>query len=401
MPCHPILTTAAAAALDVLQRPVWVFDPVCQRHVHANPAALRLWGAATLQAFMEQDSSGTAQAMRTGTELALADGAVLQERVTFCPLGVPITVETVTSGVRLLNGNLGMLMEGRVLDVLAAEVMALEAVRHTCALVSWYDATGAVTFRNPSATAVYAGTRSAGAGTFAASFDDPAEAAAAWQQAWDGVPALVEARVWTAAGLRWHRISLRRVPDPATGAPSILVNEQDVSVSVQARLQVEHLAMHDALTDLPNRTLFRRRMEDAAQSGTPFAVLMVDLDRFKAVNDTHGHGAGDAVLQAVAARLRGSIRRTDTLARLGGDEFGVLLPGLDAAAASRMAAALIARVQEECDVGGFAVQVGASVGIALHGGSGAALALDDLVRAADRALYGAKSAGRNTVCVSA
>ena len=292
-------------------------------------------------------------------------------------------------------------MEGRVLDVPAAEVMALEAVRHTCALVSWYDAAGALAFRNPSATAVYAGAGSVGAGTFAASFENPAEAAAAWKQAWDGEPALVEARVRTAAGLRWHRVSLHRVPNPATGAPSILVNEQDVSLSVAARLQVEHLATHDALTDLPNRTLFRRRMEEAARSGAPFAVLMVDLDRFKAVNDTHGHGAGDVVLQAVAARLRGSIRRTDTLARLGGDEFGVLLPGLDATEASHMAAALIERVRESCDVGGVSVQVGASVGIALHGGLGAAPRLDDLVRAADRALYGAKSAGRNMVQVSA
>lgn len=391
----PQLTADAIRGLDLLQCPVWVFDPGRQRHVHANPAALRLWRAPDLQSLLQRDLSDASDAIRARTKAAMSKlvrGAVVHERTTFYPLGQAITVGTVISAVMLLDGQPGMLLEGRILDVSAEEVRALEALRHTTVLVSLFDQGGAALFRNPVATAAYPGLQE-----FAGPFLDQAEAAAIWEQAWDGQPMSAEMQVQTAGGPRWHRIGLRRTLDPATGAQAMLVNEQDVSVAVDARLQVEHLATHDALTDLPNRTLFRRRLDAAAQSGQPFAVLMVDLDRFKAVNDTHGHAAGDAVLQAVAARLRGMIRQGDTLARLGGDEFGVLLPGVGhAPAAAHVAAALIKRVQEKCDAYGQQIQIGASIGIALHDGLGAAACLDTLVRAADRALYGAKAAGRDT-----
>jgi len=89
----------------------------------------------------------------------------------------------------------------------------------------------------------------------------------------------------------------------------------------------EHQALHDALTGLPNRTLFRDRIEHAVRAGRKGAVMLIDLDHFKEINDTLGHHAGDRLLQEVSQRLRSSLAVHDTVARLGGDEFGLLLPG--------------------------------------------------------------------------
>jgi diguanylate cyclase (GGDEF)-like protein len=154
-----------------------------------------------------------------------------------------------------------------------------------------------------------------------------------------------------------------------------------------------HQALHDSLTGLPNRRLFLDRLEHALQrsSGTDaVAVLFLDLDRFKAVNDTLGHDAGDRLLVEVAGRLRGCVRPSDTIARLGGDEFAVLMEGLvtdrDAA---RLAERIAATVREPVMLDGREVLVTASAGIALGRGG-------DPLRDADTAMYRAKAAGGGT-----
>jgi two-component system cell cycle response regulator len=155
----------------------------------------------------------------------------------------------------------------------------------------------------------------------------------------------------------------------------------------------------DPLTGLPNRRAFEedlaREVARAERSGTPLAVVTLDVDRFKAVNDAHGHAAGDAVLRAVAARAEGAIRAGDVLARLGGEEFGILLPGADLAravdAAERIRSTLAAAPVEAA---GRALAVTASFGCAAlaRGEAG-----DALVARADARLYDAKHAGRNRV----
>ena len=183
----------------------------------------------------------------------------------------------------------------------------------------------------------------------------------------------------------WMEASVRLTHDPVSGAPNgYVASVRGVAQRKQTEARLEHLASHDPLTGLPNRTLLSRRLAAAiadAQNGRqPFALLCMDLDRFKPVNDTHGHQAGDAVLREVAARLRAAIRPSDTVARIGGDEFAVIHP--------------IKAVGEPFRVGDGPVSLGLSVGIACAPAHG--LDPDALLSVADRALYDAKTAGRNT-----
>jgi diguanylate cyclase (GGDEF)-like protein/PAS domain S-box-containing protein len=156
-----------------------------------------------------------------------------------------------------------------------------------------------------------------------------------------------------------------------------------------------HQALHDPLTELPNRVLLHDRLGQAIVTGTrtaePVTLLVLDLDRFKEVNDTLGHQSGDRLLQEVSTRFRASVRASDTVARLGGDEFAVLLPGTDAATAAVAAAKLLAALDRPVVLEGFEFLLGASLGIATFPDHGADA--DTLLRRADMAKYEAKRAG--------
>lgn len=153
-----------------------------------------------------------------------------------------------------------------------------------------------------------------------------------------------------------------------------------------------HQVLHDALTGLPNRVLLHDRINQAVlaakRSGTTFALLAIDLDGFKDVNDSLGHRCGDAVLQTTSSRLVQSIRESDTVARMGGDEFLVLLPGVGAPAAQTMATVLRDALQRPIEVEGTTVTVGASVGVSVYPTDGADVTT--LLSAADQAMYRAK-----------
>jgi diguanylate cyclase (GGDEF)-like protein len=157
--------------------------------------------------------------------------------------------------------------------------------------------------------------------------------------------------------------------------------------------QTEHEALHDALTGLPNRSFFRQQVEAAAHTRavqTTAAVLLMDLDRFKEVNDTLGHHNGDLLLQAVAARLRGVVRPGDVVARLGGDEFGILLVGApDRDTADSLASRVVDAFTAPFVVHDLTLEVGASIGIAMYPDDGQDV--DTLVQRADVAMYQAKN----------
>jgi diguanylate cyclase (GGDEF)-like protein len=158
----------------------------------------------------------------------------------------------------------------------------------------------------------------------------------------------------------------------------------------------ERLALRDPLTKLPNRVLFRERAERAIQSarrgGSRVAIMILDLDRFRVINDTLGHPAGNALLSKIGSRLQTALRETDTVSRLGADEFGVLLPEVaDAPAASLTADRLLKTLEFPFPIGGVSVEVEASVGIAMFPDHGEDV--DELLQRADVAMYVAKDSG--------
>ena len=175
-----------------------------------------------------------------------------------------------------------------------------------------------------------------------------------------------------------------------------LTTYEDITESRRADLRLAYVTRHDALTDLPNRILFREKLAEAimhARRGQPLALLSLDLDQFKAVNDTLGHPVGDALLRAVAGRLMTRTRESDTVARLGGDAFAVVQTPINGPLeAVALAERLVGMLDEPFDVEGHHIVIGTSVGIAFAPQDG--LDPDDLLKSADLALSRAKQDGR-------
>jgi diguanylate cyclase (GGDEF)-like protein/PAS domain S-box-containing protein len=193
-------------------------------------------------------------------------------------------------------------------------------------------------------------------------------------------------------------MALTAIRDAARQLTSYMAILTDITDRKRAEEATRHQAEHDALTDLPNRVLFVDRLHQALATSrrqhSQFALMFLDLDRFKSINDTHGHQAGDMVLREVAARLTGCVRGVDTVSRLGGDEFVVLLAdigGVDQAA--HVAGAVMQAVAQPVRAGEQEISLSVSIGIAISPSDGDDV--DTLLRHADVAMYHAKQNGRN------
>jgi diguanylate cyclase (GGDEF)-like protein/PAS domain S-box-containing protein len=183
------------------------------------------------------------------------------------------------------------------------------------------------------------------------------------------------------------------------GADTVAVI-RDVTERRRMEVALEHRALHDPLTDLANRSLFFDRLHQAIsgarREGGQIALVMLDLDGFKAINDAHGHAVGDGLLKKLAERLRRGLRSTDTAARIGGDEFALVLPLVsNRPAVERMARKRLAIAQEPLSIGRKMVHLGVSAGIAMYPEDGRDA--DTLLRHADTAMYAAKREGRSLV----
>lgn len=184
--------------------------------------------------------------------------------------------------------------------------------------------------------------------------------------------------------------------------PSILAWFYDITDRIEMEQKIRHLAYHDSLTDLPNRTLFEDRLslalKYASRNQLRLGVLFIDLDGFKAINDSYGHDVGDLLLKAVSERITSLLRLSDTLSRVGGDEFVVLLPEIDSIDDGlHVAEKLLTALALPIDIDDYKLQVSASIGLALYPEHG-----DDdqtLLKKADIAMYEAKKRGKNTVRV--
>lgn len=178
--------------------------------------------------------------------------------------------------------------------------------------------------------------------------------------------------------------------------------QQELADLARREAQARHLAYHDGLTGLPNRSLlqdrFHQAMSQAERHRKPLALLMIDLDEFKRVNDKLGHASGDKLLQAVAVRLTKSIRGADTACRYGGDEFVIMLPEIDSPnIATALATEIGARLSEPYIIDGHKIHTAVSVGVSVYPGDGRTL--DDLMKQADIAMYRSKGTGHSTSIV--
>lgn len=202
------------------------------------------------------------------------------------------------------------------------------------------------------------------------------------------------------SGEAFHaEMSIRPLFDPHGRVTHFLASGRDVSQRIAMMERLTRAATHDSLTELPNRALFLDRLDQALyhvqRDETRFTVALLDIDRFKTVNDSLGHSAGDAILRAVAQRLMTCVRKTDTVARLGGDEFGLLLSGaVDTDSAGQVLGKIVGAFAPPVPVESGDLAVSLSVGACLcvaHGAAGHAL-----LRQADAAMYHAKRRGGNS-----
>lgn len=217
-----------------------------------------------------------------------------------------------------------------------------------------------------------------------------------WSALLSGESRAAEFRIRNRRGeMRLMRAHARPVAGASGRVESIFGAAQDITERKRWEEALEHQALHDALTDLPNRTLLQDRLGAAIAAAQRedghLALLMIDLDRFKDINDNFGHYVGDLVLQQVGQRLRGILRASDTIARLGGDEFAIVLPTAHDEDATGIAAKLLGVLEAPFVVDGHQLAIGASIGLARFPLQ--AHDADSLLRHADTAMYAAKRSG--------
>ena len=267
-------------------------------------------------------------------------------------------------------------------------------------LVGVHDLEGTFTYVSPSCTALLGYTQQevVGRDPYQLSHtDDWKGVQAAFAAARTGRHTRTDLRLRTSSNQHtWFEMSVRPIYDNLGAIVQIQTSSRDISEQKAFENQLAHQALHEPLTGLPNRSLFMDRLRHALirakRTGGTVAVMFMDLDRFKIINDSMGHEAGDRLIQAVARRVQSVVREGDTVARLGGDEFGVLLEyGISQSDAEAVAQRILAEIEPPFTFSGQEMYVSSSVGIAFS--SADVEDPEDLLRYADVAMYRAKSEG--------
>ncbi|NKC31273.1 putative bifunctional diguanylate cyclase/phosphodiesterase [Falsiroseomonas selenitidurans] len=387
--------------LDRLTAAVWIFDIDQGRVTCANAAALEAWSADSLAELQSRDlktdmSPAVARRLRQYQGDFISHDAAFTEIWTLYPRGVPRPLEVRISGVLLEDGRMAMLCEARDEASLQPEALrSADALLHTKLMISLHDLNGRTLYCNPAARASFDGPQQ----DLPARFVHRRDHERMMQQIHSEAEAGLIAEVVCAAGRRWHELTARACHDPVSGRPSILVSETDVTELKEAEALAQSRAHHDPLTGLPNRLAMPARfaslVRKAEQRGAQIGVLFIDLDQFKAVNDTLGHLHGDGVLMEVARRLSELREEDDAVIRLGGDEFLFLATAGPEAPerVERLAQRLLERLALPVHGERRKLMVTPSVGIACFPQHGTNAEL--LMQRADLAMYEAKAGGRN------
>ena len=380
---------------------LWVYDFDAGRIIWANEPGLGIWNAGTLEELCQRDMI-TDMSVAVKRRLAqylhdfLAKDAVFSELWTVYPGGVPRSLQVRFSGLRLSDGRMALMCEGRTAESYEPEALRrADALIHTQVMISLYSRAGEALYFNPAASRAFACVDGDLSRRFVDRRDHKAMLRALEQ---DGEASRI-ALIHTESGRRWHEMTARFCHDPASGQPSILISETDVSRLKEEEERASKIAHTDALTGLPNRLalspIFERMMDGARSRDRRFGILFIDLDHFKAVNDTLGHAFGDMLLKEMAARLSALCRRGDHVVRLGGDEFlfFAAFRGRSDQRLRKLAGDIIASLSEPVLCEERVMTVTPSIGIALYPQHGTDM--PRLMQGADLALYATKGNGRN------
>jgi diguanylate cyclase (GGDEF)-like protein/PAS domain S-box-containing protein len=337
--------------------------------------------------------------------LALVDSlAVRQDRAA-------LTSELEIERVRLQQANDALAdemverLKAQQAELIAAQKLRMHVERTPLAVIEW-DRDHRVTAWNPAAEAIFGFSEKEALGRRAAEFLVPPAGGASVDAMWEE---LAETRDGTKVGLEnvtragaaiqceWYNTPLVDPGGRIVGFASLV---QDVTERLNTERTIHYMAHHDALTGLPNRRLMQDRLNQAIMQARRkqryVAVLFLDLDRFKLLNDTLGHDTGDYILKDVARRLTTCVREVDTVSREGGDEFVVILPDLERPENARIVADKILReFSRPVEIGGQEIHITTSIGISHYPND--ATDVNHLLKHADSAMYQAKDSGRNTV----
>ncbi|UTH72676.1 bifunctional diguanylate cyclase/phosphodiesterase [Chromobacterium sp. IIBBL 290-4] len=397
--CIPSWQEGFPALLAALSQPIWVFDIDHKRVFWANDAALHVWNADSVSELQARDMSidmsvSVSQRLKQYQQDFERDNARFVESWTLYPNGAPCALKVVFSGMRV-DGGMMMLCEAQSrVTADSATLRSAEALMHTSMSIALYDEAGVSLYRNPAARAQVANVTE----TWREHFIDDSD----WQSLRQGVAAVGQARrlaqVHTRNGRRWHEIAARACRDAVSGRDALLVSEVDITDLKHAEARASFLANHDVLTGLPNRNGMRSdflpHLQRARRAGWQIALMFIDLDRFKNVNDSLGHARGDELLVRMAGRLSQLMGKDERVARLGGDEFLVVMAAPQVQErAEQLGRRILQALSMPMRLGGMDIGVSASVGVSLC--LDEELDVEKLMRHADLAMYAAKDAGRN------
>jgi len=409
------------ALYELIPDVVWIFDLDKHGWWWGNSAALRFWGLDTLDQLINKDLSDDTQGARDRTlqtfELAAKNGLTVDPWTTY-PNGKPQTLymrhRAVLVGSERHRAIIAFINEEVSLGETPENLLLVEAMRYTTVLVTSFTFDGGVVIENPAATEAYRHIDPHSGPTdlcaFAARFVDPHEGKALLAEALARKGGRWTHLMDTSKGVRRHTLDIRMTRHPLNGEFLILVAEYDVTElhnaldeAGRAQAELRHLAHHDSLTGIPSLNFLLSGapalLAQARRNNQKTALLFIDLDGFKRINDQWGHGAGDQVLIEIAKRLSQNIRQSDIAARVGGDEFIILFNDIAGEqGVETLCRKIVDRVQlpirlsleGEADV---EANVGASIGIALFPDHGRDL--ESLIKTADHSMYGVKKGGKN------
>jgi diguanylate cyclase (GGDEF)-like protein len=381
--------------------PVWIFDVDRSRIYWANDAAIALWDANSLADLcardMAHDMSPSVRTRLVQYQEEFLLGHSHIEPWTLYPKGQPRTFKCHFSGIKIDQNRIALLgMALADADQSDSETLrSSQALLLTSVMVSLYEHSGKLIYANPAARTMLG----INLVELSSRFVDPTNFSELIYEVDLKGEFRAECLVNTVHGEFWHEITVQYGPDAVTGSNAYLVSETDISMRRAAQQQAHLLAYNDGLTGLVNRVSLVEQLDRELQLAKRYkqtlAVLFLDLDRFKPINDTLGHDVGDELLIGVAESLVDAVYETDTVSRLGGDEFICILRDLSSpASVAKTASRILQQIAVPKAIGDRELIVTTSIGISVYPADGDSSRI--LMKHADIAMYQSKAQGGNT-----